>query len=368
MNKFFDKINLLVLSGLILALSVSSFLIPDAYFSEKENRVLSQLPKLNEEELFSGEYTSTLGDYVADQFPLRDAFVGLKAYSELMQLKRENNGIIYTSEALIPRPTNDISRLTDNFKCINDFAKQNNLSVTVAPIPRVADVFSEFLPNSYPKQLDISVWGNLYSQAQSKSFELLDLYDLLCDSNAYYRTDHHYTTDGAYLVYKALGDCLGYKPKELNCFNIQCVTEAFSGTSVRRSGFYFYDNDRISLYRYNGDTDYRVIADGKEIDLYDFSKLDSTDKYAVFLGGNHSRVDITKDEKNRKKLLIIRDSFADSLVPFLALHFDITLIDLRYYTDSVAELSANENINQVLILENIDELCTAKNLSYLRMK
>ena len=88
----------------------------------------------------------------------------------------------------------------------------------------------------------------------------------------------------------------------------------------------------------------------------------------MFLGGNHGRVDITLDDENREKLLVIRDSFADSIAPFLSLHYDLTLVDLRYFTDSVAQCVQNEKFKKVLVFENISELATAKNLSYLRME
>ena len=221
---------------------------------------------------------------------------------------------------------------------------------------------------TYPADNDFLIWQKLYSKTENKEFTLADLYSILCECNAYYRTDHHYTSKGAFIAYTELGKYLGYAPEKENYFNIEKVADDFSGTSMRSSGFYLYDKDSIHLYRYEGDDNYAVTADGKEIDLYDLSKLNTTDKYAVFLGGNHARVDITDKDKKRERLLIIRDSFADSLVPFLAMHFDITLIDLRYYTDSVATLCKEEKIEKVLVLESIEELATAKNLSYLRMK
>ena len=123
----------------------------------------------------------------------------------------------------------------------------------------------------------------------------------------------------------------------------------------------------MELYRYEGDTEYTVIADEKQISLYDMGKLVSADKYGVFLGGNHARVDITAKGKARPRLLIVRDSFADSLVPFLAIHYDITLIDLRYFKSSVAQLVKSGGYDKVLVLLNISELATSKNLSYLQM-
>ena len=268
---------------------------------------------------------------------------------------------------MIPRPANNVSRLTDNLDCIESFAERLKLNVTIAPIPRVADVFAEYLPSAYPTQDDFSVWEKLRSETKNRNFNTVDLYDLLCESNAYYKTDHHFTSHGAYLTYNALADSLGYVPYNQDYFEVERVSKDFAGTSMRSSGFYLYDRDEIVLYRYDGDTDYDVAADGKKIALYDFSKLDSTDKYALFLGGNHARVDI-KNGEDREKLLVIRDSFADSLVPFLALHFDVTLIDLRYFTKSVAQICEQENINKILVLENADEFCSTKTFSYLRME
>ena len=367
MNKILDKITLIILSVVIFGFSLSSIIIKDKDVSEKENRALEKLPSFSLETLFSGEYTSKLGVYLADQFAFRDTFVGIKAYAELMQLKGENNGVIYTEEALIPHPKNDVSMLSRNIESIDEFANNNELAVTFAPIPRTADVFAEHLPTSYPFENDIAVWNKLRSQAKQKTFNMVDLYDLLCESNAYYRTDHHYTTDGAYLTYLALADSLGYAPFSKEYFDIQCVSNDFVGTSMRTSGFYLFDKDQINLYRYEGDNDYTVIADNKAIALYDISKLNTTDKYAVFLGGNHARVDITKKGEVREKLLIIRDSFADSLVSFLSLHYDITLIDLRYYTKNIKQLCKDEGIQKVLVLENIDEFCSTKNFELLRL-
>ena len=161
---------------------------------------------------------------------------------------------------------------------------------------------------------------------------------------------------------------MGYQPKEESYFTPDKVADNFCGTSMRSSGFYLAKKDEITLWRYQKDGQYNILADGEKISLYDFEKLETEDKYAVFLGGNHGRVDIKSNEGEREHLLIIRDSFADSIVPFLAIHYDITLIDLRYYTDSVRRLTEKENIDDVLIFENISEISTAKNISILAME
>ncbi len=368
MEKILNKLYVIVLSFVVVTMSFLFFLLPDKTYSEAENRTLQTAPDMNLEALTSGEFTENFGMYFADQFPLRDGFVAVKAYFELLQGKRENNQVIYAeNDTLISRGKIEENRISDNISAISEFKEKNLVDLTVAALPRSIDVFSERLPINYPVEDDLEIWKMYKSEAASYELKTADLYNVLCESNEYYRTDHHYTTKGAYLTYKCLGESLGYNPLSEDYFRLETVSDSFCGTSMRSSGFYLAKEDSIKLYRYDGDTEYSIIADGQKIDLYDRSKLTTTDKYAVFLGGNHARVDITKPEKRKEKLLIIRDSFADSIVPFLAIHFDIIMVDLRYFGDSVSDIVSKEYVDKVLILESISELATARNLSYLRM-
>ncbi len=368
MKNTLNRCYVTILSVVILLASIAFFIMPDRKYSEAENRNLQLAPDMTTDAIISGEFSDAFGSYFADQFPLRDSFVAIKAYLELLQGKRENNRVIYAeNDTLVARGDITENRMSDNFAAISDFAVRNSIDLTVAALPRSIDVFTERLPADYPVQDDHTVWEDYKSKASTHSFKTADLYDILCESNEYYRTDHHYTTKGAYLTYKTLGDYLDYKPLPEDSFRIETVTNSFCGTSMRSSGFYLAKKDSIKLYRYDSDTEYDITADGQNIGLYDPSKLDTADKYAVFLGGNHARVDISKSEQGRRKLLIIRDSFADSIAPFLAIHFDIIMVDLRYFTDNLSNIVLEEDVDKVLILECISELASTRNLSYLRM-
>lgn len=366
MKRKFDFITVIACCIIMAALVVMFFAFPDKELSEKENRALQGIPAFSAENLISGEYTADLAEYISDQFPARDTFVAIKAYSELILGKGENNGVIYAkNNTLVARDTITENRLQDNLEAVKEFENATGVPVCVAVLPRSVDVFSEYLPSSYPKQNDTALWTDFYNWANKTGLTAPNLYDKLCKDNNYYRTDHHYNIYGAYQTYGLLGDVLGYEPYSADFFKNETVSTDFCGTSMRSSGFYLTKKDGITLLRYEGDTDYNIIADGKEIALYDMSKLDTTDQYAVYLGGNHARVDISSGD-SKPKMLIIRDSFADSLVPFLALHYDLVMIDLRYYTDNVQQLVIDEGIDQVLILESISEFATAKNISSLR--
>lgn len=364
MKNLFDKLQVIISVLLILCLAVTFVVLPDRAFSDKENRNLTEFPKVGAEQVFSGEWTSDFAAYISDQFPLRDIFVAVKAYSELAFGKSENNGVVKVGDKLIKRPETGEIRLEENLAAIDKFAEACNIKTVTAVLPRSADVFAEFLPDIYPKEKDAALLQDFYTIAEQKGMTAPNLSEALKESNEYYRTDHHYTVEGAYITYCQLAEELGYEPKDKDFFTKQTVTDSFCGTSMRTSGFYLTEKDAIHLYRYEGDDQYKVVADGKEIALYDPQKADTTDAYAVFLGGNHARVDITKGE-GREKLLLIRDSFADSIAPFLAIHYDLTLIDLRYSRESVRQLVKEGEFSAVLVLECISELAESKNLSYL---
>lgn len=361
------KYTTIIVCVLTISILLCAFLIiPDRNISEAENRALKTFPKFSVNGLISGDYTADLAEYISDQFPARDTFVAAKSYSELLLGKRENNGVIYGKNNTLIAKNTVGDRLYDNLNAVKEFETSTGVPVYLGILPSTADVFAENLPKSYNTLQNTELWQQFFSQTDSFNLTAINLYEPLCELNNYYRTDHHYTSDGAYQTYELIGAELGIDTKGTDFFKRETVSKNFCGTSMRTSGFYLAPKDEITLFRYDGDTDYNVVADGKDISLYDMSKLNTTDQYSVFLGGNHARVDITLG-KDRPKMLIIRDSFADSLAPFLAIHYDLTLMDLRYYADSVQQLTKQESFDCALIIESIAEFSSAKNLSYLRM-
>lgn len=368
MKTVYEKCLVIIVAIVIVALSVLMVIIPDREISQKENRTLQQVPTFSFDKFKNGDLTKQTSRYLVDQFPFRDGFVALKAYCELALFKHENNGIIYgKGGVLIPRGEIENDRMEENLNSISKLSSSTNKSIVVVPLPRTVDVYKNLLPKLYPYECEVKIWQKLLNKNSIPDVKILDLCSALDTNGGYYKTDHHYTTKGAYITYCALGEELEFTPKGEDFFKVETVTTEFCGTSMRSSGFYFVKKDEIKLYRYENDTKYTVIADKKDMSLYDFDKLNTVDKYAVFLGGNHARVDITSEQQGREKLLIIRDSFADSIAPFLALHYDLILIDLRYYTDSIKQLIETECIDKVLVLQSITELSTAKNISILQM-
>lgn len=364
MKKFCDRLLVYIMCALCFLVGIAFFLIPKHSFSASENRTLSSVPDFSASSFISGEYMSDIGKWYADTFPMRDVFVGAKAYMELAQFKMQNNGVMPVGERLIALPEeNDTETLSRNLAAVSDFSKTAGADITVCAIPRAADVCAYLIPPFYPSAKDRELFREYENITDSLNIKRCDTTDILTDKD-YYISDHHYTTDGAYKVYVRLGEILGYEPYGEEDFQKNEVSDSFCGTSMRTSGLYLSPMDKIYLYRYDGDSDYTVICDGESGALYNFSALEKTDKYAVFLGGNHARADIYGAE-GRPRLLIIRDSFADSIVPFLARHYDITLIDLRYYKDSIHKLYSEGGYEKALVLCSISALEQNSGFAYL---
>ena len=98
--------------------------------------------------------------------------------------------------------------------------------------------------------------------------------------------------------------------------------------------------------------------------LYDLSKLKEKDKYAMFLGGNHPLIKIEK-EGTDGKLLIVRDSYSDSLAPFLTAHYgEIYLWDFRYNKENISDFIKEQEIDNVLICYSVDNFCEDTNIAF----
>ena len=105
-------------------------------------------------------------------------------------------------------------------------------------------------------------------------------------------------------------------------------------------------------------------CDGTVTDsLYDRSKLAEKDQYAVFFGGNWAKVTIDTGVENGRRLLLVKDSFANAFVPFLTEDYEtITMLDLRFFAESVPELMAEEGITDVLVLYELSNFAADRNL------
>ncbi len=345
-NRIWDKTLLVLSAGTLLLGGVGVTFFPAPRLSVTENRYLAPFPALSAKDLASGAYTAALDTYATERLPARDVCRRVYATSELTLLRAESHGVILCHDGSLCR------RLA-----VNDYAYRQNLSaltrlqgmlgevpLTVAVAPRRIDVRCEVLPALYDTAREQAAWEQL--PAGTVTF-----LDATSDAH-WYRTDHHWTNEGAYFAYVRLSRYLGYTPHPTSAFNPQKVSQNFLGSSAAAAGFSQITPDTVSVWRYEGEEDYRILRDGVPASftgLYDEEKLLCADQYSLFLGGNCGLLQIDRGEGDtRPVLLMIKDSFANSLVPFLARHYRILAVDPRYHAGGLGDLAQSADAALVL--------------------
>ena len=326
---------LLLFAGVLLFWGgLSLLLFPAPRFSATENRWLAEKPKFSFEALWGGSYTAAWERYAAERVAGRRLMRGVHARCELALGKCQTDEVLVCSDkSLTKRLTAGNARsLQKNLSGIaklSEKATANGVSLTVAVAPRRIDARSCVLPALFPTSVTRAPYGALTEQLPQAV-----VLDGIQNDEHWYQTDHHWTTAGAYEAYCALAKQLGYKPCAMSDFTRQTVSEAFWGTTDAAAGLLDTSPDKIELWRYVGDDMLELTKDGTRADftgLYDYEKLMTRDGYAVFLGGNDGIIEINLGaEDPRETLLIIKDSFANSVIPFLARHYRIIAIDPRY--------------------------------------
>lgn len=328
--------------------------LPKKSFSENENRTLSSFDSLSVSAFRNGELAPKLAAVFSDQFPFRDSFVGAESYISLLFTGNANGVTVNKSGSLAKRNVPDVRALDQTRSSLDavkelasEFSRARKESTFVAiPLPCCA---------YQNRKIDESEkYASLFSYLDNA--DCFDFAKSVRDTDGiFYKTDHHLNAYGTYLLYLYLCKDFGIEAK--NDFYEVCVSEEFYGTAWSQSGLWETKPDRLCIYRYDGDNAYTVTGDTGNQGFYFPEYLEKKDKYAYFLGGNYGRLEIcSAGGEERPRLLIIKDSYANSLVPFLARHFDITLIDPRYYNGNV--LSEAQNADRCLFLFGVSSLMT----------
>lgn len=337
------------------------FFAPEKSFSEMENRRLEEKPEFSMKKLFEGNYTSSYEKYVSDQFPFRNFFIGVKSDCERIAGKVENNEVYlgkdgYLFEKFKAPQREEFEKKID---AINSFAVSHpNVNKYFMLVPNSVKILEDKLPKFAPVDDELELIRSV-QKSLDKDISFVDIYDTLHSKNheyIYYKTDHHWTTKGAFYAYEKFCENVGITPHNKGYFDINEVTCDFYGSLYSKSGFRRLSPDSIQLYipKIKKELEVEYFDEEKiEDSLYDFNSLNKKDKYTIFLGGNHPLIKISSNA-NEKKLLIVKDSYANSLIPFLTDHFgQIYVVDLRYFDEDLSSLIEKENIGDVLILFNV---------------
>lgn len=372
-TKGYDLLTCILFCGFLFAMFVLFLLIPDKDFSEKEKRYLSDPPELTWENIFTGGYGEEVEDYLADHVPGRDFFVGLNAYYDLLSNRQVTKDVyLADGDRIVEAPQRwNQSAVERNMRAINKFAETADRNIDLMIVPTAGYLLRDTLRGLSDPYSDDAIIGDIYAMAGENVTcrDLLPAFTAASDRGAlYYRTDHHWTSQGAYTAYSAYMDMLGREYPDAAEFVIESHP-GFYGSTYSRSGLWLTKSESVELWK--NDTAFTVTnGESEEIHegLFYEQRLEELDKYTVFLDGNHSVVTIeNSDAAGKGKLLVVRDSYANCLGTFLANSYEtVTLVDLRYYKKPVSELLAGEDYTDVLICYSLGNFMTDANIIWLK--
>jgi len=366
------------LVGIIFILILFLFLIiniivPNREKSVQENRMLATKPKFRLSSLISGDYDEKFEAYMDDQFVGRDMWRKLKVTVDRICGSRLENGVYIgrNGQLLEQIEVADENHLAANIKAIKSFSEsQKKIPVRMMLVPDAANVLNHSLP-ALAKPEDQTQMFSMVRKDLGDSVEWIDVSTELNKHKTekiYYKTDHHWTTLGAFYAFQAAAPSLGIEGDLSGKYVSHAVSNSFNGMLASKSGVNLGEKEQIDIYvPTEEDTDLIVdyVDEGKRsTSLYDSSKLKEKDQYTVFLGGNSSLLDIRTVSTSTKRLLLVKDSFANSFIPFLTSYYrEIVVVDPRYYSGTINDLMDSYRISEVLFLYSGNTFFKDNNIS-----
>ena len=376
-SKFLTGLFCLFIGGMLLV----STILPDREMSETENRYLQQAPTLSLGNITNGTFMSQAEDYTADQIVGRDFWVALKAWCERMSGKQENNGVYFGKEDTLLNRVSEPSwedtpargdtpfqaGLSTRLDYVDALVGNVSVPVYFGLIPSSSTVWADRLPAGAPTADELSWIEQMYFATGASTIDLAGALLAHEGEGIYYRTYPDRHSLGPFYGANAIFEALGLEPLDLSDYDKTTVTDQFYGTIYSTSGVRWVRPDSIDTY---------IPADGVHVtswfgaqpsegSLYVDHYLSVKDKYSYFLGGQQQPLCVIESDKapNGPKVLIIRDSYSDSLAPFLTERFsEVHLFDPRNNLTSVKDYVAQNDIDSVIVLYSFQNFATDQNL------
>lgn len=367
-----DYIIIVIFLLFIYGMVAGNLLAKDRTFSEMENRMLAKFPKLTFQEVFSGKFMENYETYVTDQFVARDTFIQIKSASERLAGKKVNHGVYYGDDGYLAEQMLflDEEQLDKNMSALKKYLDVTDAEVTFALIPGSLEINRDKMPAAIPDVKQNEVIAGLYQELEEYDVTCVDVYGALVENREeelFYRTDHHWTTLGAYYGYQALFNAKNESVIPLSAYEKTIQSDEFYGTLYSKTGAFWLEPDTIATYvEEDGITVERIEGNGMAMgQLYEENWLEKKDKYSMFLGGNQPLAIIRSGQEELPKLLVIRDSYFDSMAPFLTPHYsEIHVVDFRYNRSNVEEYIKENGIEEVLIIYSLANFHEDKNVGY----
>jgi len=340
--------------------------MPKKEFSEQENRYQKKVPDFNFSDLVSGKYSENLDMYINDHFIFRNFWLKLNSFVQLSTGKTENNGVYIGKEGYlfekIKYTQNEKNNLQKAVKVINEFEQKNDIPIYFLLIPNSIYINKDKLPNNVEVYDQEQVIEEIYKSCSDdiKTIDVISTLKQNKDLALYFKTDHHMTSLGSYLVYKEFCKQINMNYTPISEFESNVISKDFLGTFDSKAQVVNQEKDIITVYKNDINENVKGNYDGTEYNsIFNEDYLDKKDKYSYFLNGNNAKVVIKTKVNNDRRLLVIKDSYAHILAQFLCQNYEeIHFIDPRYYNLQLSDYIRENSITETLFLYNIANLAT----------
>jgi hypothetical protein len=375
-NKLKKAVSIIIAAGFFAYLCVFAVLTIAAKksdFSDIENRLLAVMPKINFDNIIDKDVMNGIDTYVSDHFFLRTDWVKLKTDSDILLGAREENGVyIAENNARFAEKITgyDSAAVGKSIAGINHFAETHDIETYFMLVPTAAAIYADELPKNAPNADQAAFTEEVYEKFSPK-ITSIDIYPVMEAGKSdyiYYRTDHHWTTRGAYGAYLYLGAVMGYEP--IRTFDRETAATGFLGSLYSKAMFDGVESDTVEFIIPSEKTKITSVEVTKEYgvppeiygSVYFREFLDKKDKYSAFLGSNQPLVTINS-EADGGNLLIIKDSYANSIAPLLAENYGkITLVDMRYIQTGIDYVIDVSEYDKVLFVYNVSSFMSDSHL------
>lgn len=317
--------------------------------------------------------------YVSENFPLSSNWRSLRTTVFVMTGKKNFDDIYILNNRLVETAEHDTDRLEKNIAQLNGFSENTDTPVYVMLAPTAAGVYSAKLPAYAAKTDQREMIDNIYYDLDSK-IETIDTFYPMYSARSnyvYYRTDRKWTSFGAYFAYADGIKELGFEPVALSNYDQEYTSDSYYGGLYSELCYNRIGADRVNIFR----SKYKTTVDSVEIyrgdqvltsnSVYFRSALKTSDKTAIFLqGDNFTKATVKTTVEDAPKLLIIKGSYANTLVPFLTPHYsEITLVDpdkLKEEGKTLSDVADTSGYDQILFMYDCDQFADETNFDLLK--
>lgn len=328
-------------------------------FSNTENRTLTKKPVITLFDISSSKTLKTLEKSYQDQFLFRDILLELETrLKNKIGIIEKNEVYLGKQNYLLEKPK-EIKQSDIFISSLNDFYKKHNdLNMSLLLIPSHITINPKLLDKNVPI---FDQYRHMKSIYRNITFNTIDLVPVLKqglrDYEMYYHLDSHLTSYGAYYVYQKYAELNDLKALSIDQFDIEIVTQEFSGNLVTSAHTFSWENDSIVVFHPKKEPQLEVQYNNNIVHTLYHDEALNNNMYSYFLGEQEPIIQIT-NQANQGEILVIKDSSANAIVPFLVNHYSkVHVIDTHFYQQSISKyLNDHKEIKDVIFIYDMNQL------------